>query len=80
MNKFKFICLLTLLSSCGEDVFKIERLAQQQADSLFLVEYPTLVHIQDSICQLNKQLNRNAIIDSIVEVRKQQIIDIQKSL
>ena len=57
MKVFSFVLLLVLIVSCGEDSIKVERKVKHKADSLFQMEY-----------------------QSIIKVRKQEIIQLQKGL
>lgn len=75
-------CLLFLLMwmSCGEDIRSLDRRAKYKADSLFQYEYPVIIKTQDSICNLKKDMNKQVLLDSIVEIRKQEIIKLQEDL
>lgn len=80
MRISKILGLILLLSACGHDETSLDKIARNRTDSLFQLEYQSLIRQQDSICAIRKQMDYTSIIDSIVQVRKQQIIELQKGL
>jgi hypothetical protein len=80
MKVFSGLLFLIFFFSCGEDAYKIEKKAKVKADSLFQIEYQTIIREQDSLCMLRNKSVLPHLLDSIVEVRKIQIIQLQKGL
>lgn len=80
MKVFKFLLIAILFSSCEAESYRLEKHARITADSLFQLEYQTLIREQDSLCVLRKQARKQILLDSIVLVRKQEIIQLQKGL
>ncbi|MGB3083765.1 MAG: hypothetical protein WBB21_03555, partial [Saprospiraceae bacterium] len=65
---------------CEEDSYKMDRKIQFKADSLFVLEEQLLTKKLDSICLENQKSRKQNLLDSIVEIRKQEIIQFQKGL
>ena len=61
-------------------LIKWKKRAKFEADSLFLIEYQSILKEQDSICTLRKQASLKTMVDSIVDIRKKEIIQLQKGL
>ncbi len=80
MKAFKILFVVLLCSSCEEESYRLEKHARITADSLFQLEYQMLIREQDSLCILRKQARMQILLDSIVLVRKQEIIQLQKGL
>ncbi len=80
MKPGNLLLTLILLWSCGEDIRTIERRAKYKADSLFQYEYSGIIKFQDSICELKQSKDMSNLLDSIVEIRKQEIIKLQQGL
>jgi high-affinity K+ transport system ATPase subunit B len=80
MKAFNILLITILIASCEEDSYRLEKHARITADSLFQLEYQTLIREQDSLCLIKKQARKQIMLDSIVLVRKQEIIQLQKGL
>ncbi|MBK8485392.1 MAG: hypothetical protein IPO86_04330 [Saprospiraceae bacterium] len=80
MQRFKIAFLLFVFISCEEDSYKMDRKIQFKADSLFVLEEQLLTKKLDSICLENQKSRKQNLLDSIVEIRKQEIIQFQKGL
>lgn len=80
MKVFKFILIGMVILSCRKNINSLEKKAKYQADSLFQLEYPLVNNSLDSLCNLKKQNRMHVLLDSVVEIRKQEIIELQKGL
>ena len=80
MNRYNFFLLAFILYSCENESIKENHLLKFKVDSLFQLEEKALILKMDSICALKYNARKQIILDSIVEVRKQEIIQLQKGL
>lgn len=55
----------------------MERISFQTADSLFITNKANYELIADSLCQELSNLKKQFWIDSIIQIRKEQIIKLQ---
>jgi hypothetical protein len=68
------------MASCGDDIRTLERRAKYMADSIFQYEYSVIVKSHDSICTIKMGMNMQNKLDSIVEIRKMEILKLQQGL
>lgn len=80
MKMLSLIIICILIYSCEEDTYRMEKGAKHKADSIFQIQYQSLIKEQDSICTFRKKMNMQHLLDSIVEIRKREIIQLQKGL
>lgn len=79
LQGIEFILFFSLLA-CGADQTELEKESRHQADSLFNLRRPQLELELDSICQMKLKNAMETQLDSIIEVRKSEIIKLQEGL
>ena len=80
MSKCKYFLFGLLFYSCGESSSAIEKVVRFKSDSIFAIESQFITKEQDSLCVLRKQASMQYMLDSILIVRKEEIIHLQKGL
>lgn len=76
--KTGIICFVLL--SCSNDNNKIEQISRKKADSLFQSELASMDAELDSLCKLKYSSGFQAKLDSLVEARRIEIINLQEGL
>jgi len=71
------IIIYLIISSCADQNKELERISFQTADSLFIANKSNYESIADSLCQELSNLKKQFWIDSIIQIRKEQIIKLQ---
>jgi len=69
--------LFLIISACSDPGKEMERISFQTADSLFITNKANYELIADSLCQELSNLKKQFWIDSIIQIRKEQIIKLQ---
>jgi len=72
--------MLFLLTSCIDESPKLNRIIEFKADSLLQLEINNLSREADSFCLIFHQLNHPIFLDSIVALRKKEILQLQQGL
>lgn len=72
--------LVWIFSACVDESPKSNRIIEFKADSLFQLEINNLTREADSMCQLFQTMNHSIFLDSIVAVRKKEILQLQRGL
>lgn len=80
MKHLSIIFLVLFSIACGEPDEKLERIARVRADSLFQNEKKELDSHLDSICKARNLSEFQRSLDSIVEIRKNEILKLQQDL
>lgn len=71
------IIIYLIISSCTDQNKEMERISFQTADSLFIANKANYESIADSLCQELSNIKKQFWIDSIIQIRKEQIIKLQ---
>ncbi|MBK6859837.1 MAG: hypothetical protein IPK91_08995 [Saprospiraceae bacterium] len=77
---FRCFSMLFLFSSCIDESPKLNRIIEFKADSLLQLEINNLSREADSFCRIFHQLNHPIFLDSIVALRKKEILQLQQGL
>ena len=77
MNIRLVFILFLIISACSDRGKEMERISFQTADSLFITNKANYELIADSLCQELSNLKKQFWIDSIIQIRKEQIIKLQ---
>jgi high-affinity K+ transport system ATPase subunit B len=72
--------ILLFFSACADESYKVEQKVGFIADSLFRTEKDLIHREMDSLCQVNKVKRHDFVLDSIIEVRKEEILKLQRGL
>lgn len=78
-NLYCFLILLTL-TSCFTDENKIRIKTQFISDSLYVSALKGMDLYADSICIQMKNASLTPMIDSLIQLRKEEIINLRKGL
>lgn len=76
------LCWISMLlaTSCIDESPKLNRIIEFKADSLLQLEINNLTREADSACRIFHQLNHPIFLDSIVALRKKEILQLQQGL
>lgn len=77
---FRGLIMMFLLTSCIDESPKLNRIIEFKADSLLQLEINNLSREADSFCRIFHQLNHPVILDSIVALRKKEILQLKQGL
>ena len=72
--------ILLLFGACADESYKVEQKVSFIADSLFRKEQDLIHREMDSLCMVIKVQRHNFVLDSIIEVRKEEILKLQRGL
>lgn len=76
----KILTFCFLLMACSNDHHKIEQISRKRADSIFQLQLPYLDSQLDSLCNLKYSAGFQSKLDSLVEQRRAEIINLQEGL
>lgn len=80
MYRIHGLFLILIFCSCENEMQKEDHFIKFKVDSLFQLEEKMLTTKMDSLCAQKYKNRKQIILDSIVMVRKKEIIQLQKGL